>query len=220
MGMESIKNLISKKQEEHTWLYMGDVVTVEKFDRNSKERPKSVEFEKAHPELYDYLMKKDGAKEFNVSLMHIDGFGSISERFVKDELSKYDEDIFKSKEKQYEILKKLFSDLQDKLEKETRSDFEDIAKQIRENPTGELSKIDYFTAYSVLANKTDIAKSLGIEIFEIDNDDKNKWDVNSNNKQRNRVKDMISKFITIKYLSQPPKIALLSKESLLDLYKN
>lgn len=218
--MELFKNFNIKKPEEQRWRYWGDVVVVEKFDKTSKDRPKSAEFQEAYPELYDYLMKKDGAKEFNVGLIHIDGGGYISTQFVQRELSKYDKDTLKSEEKQREILRKLFIDLQDYLEKGVRSDFEDMARQIIVDSTGDLSKIEYFTAYSVLANKKNVASKLGFEIFEIDNEDEKKWNVegdNSNNKQRNMVKEMISKFITIKYLYQPPKIALLSRDSLLKL---
>ena len=217
--MESIKNHNTNKPEEaRKWFYFGDVVRIEEFNEGSTERPNSVGLQKAHPELYDYLMRKEGAKKFNVALLHIDGLGMISKKFVHDELSKYDKKTLESKEKQSEILKKLFSDLQNKLIESSQSDFKDIAKQIRYNPKGKLSEVEYFTAYSILANKQDVAKKFGFEIFKIDNDE-GKFDSFSN-KQRNMVKDEISKFINIKYLAQSPQIALLSKESLLELYKD
>lgn len=219
MGMESIKKINTNKPEEaREWFYFGDVVRIEGFNEGSPERPDSSELKSAHPELYDYLTRKEGAKKFNVALLHIDGLGMISKKFVHDELSKYDRKTLESEEKQREVLKKLFSDLQNKLIESAHSDFEDIAKQIRFNPKGKLSEVEYFTAYSILANKKDMAKTFGFEIFKINND-KGKFDSFSN-KQRNMVKDEISKFINIKYLAQSPQIALLSKESLLELYKD
>ena len=193
----SITSIFEKKPKP---LYSSGAVSVERFTDAKKERPKSQALAEAYPELYAFLMKNESAKKFNVGIIHLDGNGAISEKFASTSKSPLG------------VLNAL---------KETvHSDLIALAKKVKENPSSELAKIDFFTAYSRLANHEAIAKEFGFETFDIDNDEV-KFD-ESNNKQTKRTYEALSATKPIKDLNtlvnkRPAKIGLMSKATLLAL---
>lgn len=207
---ESFKNFIgSSLEKKPELLFKSETVATQRFEETKAERPKSAELQKAHPELYDFLMKKENAKHFNVGIIHIDGVGAVSKKLATEGNTPLG-------------IRNTLKDL-------VKRDLEKLAKTMKENPDSEIGKTEFFTAYSKLANQEGIAKELGFEIFNIDEDyysslsdeDKKEWDKDVN-KQINKTYNAINKIMPMKdkeklLNKRSPKIALISKEALFNL---
>ena len=201
---EFFKPIIKAFEKKSTFLFdsHNNTLVVERFQDAKKERPRSADLQKAHPELYDFLIKKKGAKKFNVGIFHIDGGAWISEKLAL--AGKNPRDIIKD------------------LKAKVMEDFTEIAEKMKSDPSSELGELDFLTAYSVLANHESTAKELGFEIFEIDDDEEKKFD-GENNKYRDKTYKAMSSVTPMKNVDQIiskrlAKIALISKAKILELY--
>lgn len=204
---ESFKNLINLTEKNPQPLYSSAGVTVERFVDAKKERPKSTEFQKAHPELYDFLTQKESIEKFNVGIIHIDGDGSISSGLASEGSN--------------------LLEIRNALKKMIYESLLDLARKMKKDPSSELGRVDYLTAYSQLVNHADIAKELGFEIFEIDMNpdmsekEKEEWD-NFIVKQKNKTYEALNNIKSIKDKEKvvgkrKAKIGLLSREALFEL---
>jgi len=206
---ESFKNLMpSIFREKHELLYKSELGSffVEQF-QTAKDRPTSQELEKAYPELYDFLMKKEGAKQFNVGILHIDPKGKKAKDFTKE--------------------LKTGKEIIDFYKEDLSNSLASIAKEMKNNPDSDLGKIDFLTAASVLANQKRLPESLGFEIFEIDDNEKMKFKDSSHRfiPKTNKIRieqgmlDKNSKSLD-RAIKKASKIVLISREKILELYGN
>ncbi len=190
-----------------------DGIVINKFEDTKKDRPKSAEMQKAYPELYDFLMKKEGAKKFNVGILHLDGVGSLSKKLAH------------AGEGTHGISRELIVNLLDGLK--------NLAKKIKEEPESELAQLDFLTAYSRLAgenpnkksNSENLAEKLGFETFKIDEEEDIRF-YDSSHRHMSDTQDIMIKKGTLSEdskiiensLNRPAKIALISREKILEIY--
>lgn len=209
---ESFKNfIVSSLEKKPELIFKSETVATQRFEETKAERPKSAELQNAHPELYDFLMKNENAKHFNVGIIHIDGVGAVSKKLAAEGNTPLG-------------IRNTLKDL-------VKRDLEKLAKTMKESPDSEIGKTEFFTAYSKLANQEGIAKDLGFEIFNIDEDyysnmnkeDKKEWDKDTNKQiertynAMNKIKPISRENIEKLLNKRAPKIALISKQALFNL---
>ena len=199
---ESFGNLMhsvfEKKPEP---LYDSEVIFVQRCEDAKKERPKSQALQKAHPDLYDFLLKKESAKKFNVGIIHLDGNGAISKELAKSGKNPLQIVI---------ALREMF-----------RSELLKIAEKIKENPSSDLGKIDFLTAASRLVSAESSVQQLGFEAFDIDDGEEMKFN-DASHKRAGQTYEILSKKGTTDQdpkivKDKPAKIILISKHALMDL---
>lgn len=185
---------ITSLLERRFGLYDGNWVKVERWDKSKKERPKSQAMQNAHPELYDFLMRKEGAKELAIGILHIDHNGKLSKQLAEEGKTPV------------EIGRILLEEL--------RAGLTDIAKKIKNEPAGELSKINFLTAFTRLAWAKRVAQQLGFEVFDMD-DEEVKFASSSHGYTAETYKTASP---NVKIKRKEAKIVLISREKLLGLY--
>jgi hypothetical protein len=202
---ESFKNLIGHIQEKKREpLYNSGSIFIEKFEDSKKERPKSESLQIAHPDLYDFLLKKETAKKFKVGIIHLDAVGTLSKEFAS------------SGKNPLQIALTLRKNL--------NSGLIDIAKKIKEDPLSDLGEIDFLTAASRFISSDEIIQKLGFESYDIDDGEKMKFEDSSHERNLQTYKILVkNKIITkdivdkTKQEPRPAKIVLISKQALLSL---
>lgn len=194
---EFLRNLTSRI-ENPVLLYDGKWLKVEPIENpNVKPRPKSQAMQVTHPELYDFLMKKPGARKFVVGLMHRDGDGALSKQLRKE--GKTELEIFHT------------------LVEQTRLAFVDIARKIKADPSSALAKLEYLTSYSRLYSAQKVWQEMGFEIFDMDEGEDAKFNSASHRHIEKRDKNASEQF-KANNRKKEAKIGLISIAKILELY--
>jgi hypothetical protein len=200
---ELFKNFIHSSVEKGPrFIYDSGGVAVNRFEDSKIPRPSSRALQEAHPDLYAFLMKKEQPKNFKVGIVHIDGNGAISRGLAESGKTPI-EIVF--------ALREMF-----------RSGLLDLAKKMKEDPSSELGQLEFLTAFSRFASER-IARELGFEVFEIDEEDETKYR-SASHKHTKKTYEILSKKGTVKnpdsVKTRPAKIALISRQGLLALLEN
>ncbi len=196
---ESFNNLLKAVREKIAKpVYDSGGVKIVRFEDTKDKRPKSQALQKAHPELYNFLLNQKSDKKFNVGIIHLDAKGEISRELT-----------FSGKEPAIIALN---------LYKRMRAELSKIAQEIKKNPSSNLGKIDFLTGVSLFAGAERAAEKLGFETFEIDDGEAIKFDSSSHGRTRQTYEaaekmGVISEIPNID--EREAKIALISRQNIL-----
>jgi len=170
---------------------------------DSRKRPKSEELKKAYPELYNFLLTGKPANKFKVGILHLDAKGSISNERAVAGATPINTVL--------------------RLKRLIHAGLIEIAKEMRDNPTSELGKLEYLTAGSMFFRAKRVAENLGFEIFDMDDDEEMKFKSASHENIKQTYKKSNELGTTKRDLSKidelDAKVGLISREAIMALLK-